>query len=390
MKYYRRQSPGKAEQSGNTTKPKKATRAKKATEAKQAANLRIALGAAAAVAAAALFAYLGPSSGGRDYQIRNVLPLDDGRLLLVEGATYRRDPAASSSGSDKVYRRFTLVSPEGHVLARADESRPGISSWQDYWNLYGLVGNTLWIGQRGNTNKRVYARRLPDLAIVPGTRELIAQHPMLERRYKDYRPFVLGTVPEGLVVLGADQRVYVITNEGHVVQKPKEVACKPTQLCRWTENGREVVVRSGGAPSRPQLAGPLAGKHVRLGELDLIGPKLTAVSLADPLSVIVHSADFDAAGASTVLSRATGEGTGSRWQATRLLWSVSSRDLVQPVGLGPKSWVKLHWIHERGGRLVAVLEVRGGKGFSQHLVELDAATGARVAHQIIGAPPAEG
>jgi hypothetical protein len=165
------------------------------------------------------------------------------------------------------------------------------------------------------------------------------------------------------------------------------VRCKPNYECKWSEDdGRQVAVYRFTTTERVP---PIEGRIPKLDDsLRLIRPLLLPVILSDPTSVLVSSVDFDGPGNTKLLSRVSGATTGTRhWTPSEILWTASSRELLQLPDSSDTPTVDIVWVRHDDGRLRAILEAawtgERNPRYAHKLVELDPKTGTLVtSHEI--------
>jgi hypothetical protein len=308
------------------------------------------------------------------FGIAHVEPIGERLLVIAQQKYTGQDSISGSRDRHHTSRRLMLISPDGTVFERVTERATGDVTG-DRWGVHGFSDGVIWL-KDGAGDRRLYARSVSDLSIVPGIKEAIEQHSMLSRSDQ-----VLGAYGRGLVLLGGDHNVYVLDARGNVEPKP-DVRCKPNYACKWTEeNGEEVsVTRYTFARRIP----PLDGRQIRLDEgLRLIRPEILDVVFSDPTSILVSSLDFEGIGNSRLISRIAGaSGQGRHWDANEVLWTVSTPGLVELPDKSTEPNVDVVWTRLEGDRLRAILEVRWTGRNVKHthqIVELDAKTGARLA-----------
>lgn len=258
-----------------------------------------ALAAVLAALAAIFFIARGITSNEEHYQVRRVVPLPSGELMLVERM------GMENNTSDRA--RLVRVDRSGTVMQIGEDVRGAL-------RFLALTGDRAWFQ---SYDEGLHQRTVTDLEIVDGTKAALDAHSMLAKGFD-----VQGTSGDALVLKGRDGKHYTLDPSHRIEQHGRDFdfARLPPRESQNPDFGRVaegVVARVGGQP-------------VALGRVDLLKPKTVLdqtsgepLTLEDPPSALAYSIDFDGNGGSAILSRVhAGPGIG---------WSVVARDAVGPI-----------------------------------------------------------
>lgn len=303
------------------------------------------VGAAGVLVLALVLAFVW--SGKDEIAIEGGLRVDES-TLLVWGTTgsdtdTRRTCAIAVLGSDGVLR---------HV-AREDGTL----------RLIGVVGDLVWLD---HSERRLHARRLPDLSPVNGID--VRQHAVLSHGYQ-----VLGFRPDGVVLSGSDGKRWRVDAGGAIDRDASNDTVQPV----------------GTIAPAAEIDGVAWGEALALVKRNdtfvnpvVVGAGVSSLplELADPRSFVVRTFDLHAGGRTQSLHRVGIDGA--------VAWSLTVEHLVDAVPLENQvatiAWVGM--LDDELHALVQLAEVHHDQEYGAYyrythtLARIDAASG-HVAHR---------
>jgi hypothetical protein len=267
----------------------------------------------------------------------------DESTLLVWGTT----------GSDTDTRRTCTVGVLG-----SDGVLRHVAREDGTLRMIGVVGDLVWLE---HSERRLHARRLPDLSPVSGID--VRHHAVLSHGYQ-----VLGFRSDGVVLSGSDGKRWRVDTEGTIDRDTSNDTVQPvgTMASAAEIDGVAWAEALGVVKRNDTFVNPI-----------VVGTGVSSVplELADPRGFIVRTFDLHAGGRTQSLHRVGTDGT--------LAWSLTVEQLADAVPLDNQvlttAWVGM--LDDELHALVQLAEVHHDQeygayyGYTHSLVRIDAASG---------------
>ena len=313
-----------------------------------------ALAAVLAALAVIFFVVRGMTGNEEHYQVRRVVPLPSGELMLVQ-----RMGMENNTG-DRA--RLVRVDRAGSVKQIGEDVRGAL-------RFLALTGDRAWFE---SYDEGLHQRTVTDLQIVSGTKAALDAHSMLAKGFD-----VLGTANGRLVLKGRDGKHYTLSSSHSIEQHGRDFDFDrlPPREFQNPDFGRVAE----GSVAR------VGDQAVTLSQVDLLKPKAVLdqtsgepLTFDDPPSALAYSIDFEGNGGSAILSRVHA--------GSKIGWSVVARDAVGPIQWEGEPGFPIRWVEQTDdATLTMLVEItswyRSHEGdqwgvFEPHLIELDAKDGS--------------